>query len=169
MRLPVLISCLMLLAGCQTAAAPVASIPVQFEVTDRANPDQARAMVYVPGQLVEVDPVFDVEVDLVGNDLGNVRLNRMYVTSYTPACDDAPVPELYRTKVIVYPDAVTGAPALPTRLGYRLPLSTRTLMDLGLCNPQRPQTGTVRIHAELAGPDGAPAAADLVIRVGNGG
>lgn len=169
MRFPVLISGLVLLAGCQPAAPPVASIPVQFELTDLANPDHASAMVYVPGQLVEVDPVFDVEVGLVGNDLSNVRLNRMYVTSYTPACDDAPVPEFYRTKVIVYPDAVTGTPASPTRLGYRLPLSTRTLMDLGLCNPQRPQTGTVRIHAELAGPDGAPAAADLVIRVGNGG
>ena len=156
---------LLLLAGCQMPPPVVAASPVQFELTDLSTPDRPNATTYEAGQVVDVGLVFDVDVGLVGPDMTGVRLDRLHVTSYTPNCDGQPVPELYRTKVIVYPEAVTDAPASPSRLGYRLPLSTRTLMELGLCNAQRPQTGLFRIHADLA--NSPPA--DLLIRVNGGG
>lgn len=151
-----LLPLIVLLAGCQMPPSGTAT-PVQFQLTDASGP-----RTYDSGQVVDLGPVFDLDVGLVGPDMAGVRLDRLYVTSYTPECDDAPVPELYRTKVIVYPQAVTNAPASPQRLGYTLPLSTRTLMDLGLCNAQRPQSGLFRLHADLTG---APPA-DLTIRIG---
>lgn len=153
-----LLPLIVLLAGCQMPGTPGVTVPVQFQLTDEFG-----SKTYDAGQTIALAPVFDVDVGLVGPDMAGVRLDRLYVTSYTPECDDQPVPELYRTKVIVYPEAVTDAPASPQRLGYHFPLSTRTLMNLGLCNAQRPQSGLFRLHADLTG---APPA-DLMIRIGD--
>ena len=174
MRPPVrLTSCLiLLLAGCQQAAPQSAALvppaPLTFQVTELADLPYRSSTSYASGQAVDIGPLFDAEISLVGADMTNVRLDRMAVMSYTATCDDVVVPEQYRTKVIVYPDAVTEAVPTPTMLGYRLPLSTRTLMNLGLCNAQRPQTGTIMLHVEVVGPDRPRSSGDLLIRVSNG-
>jgi hypothetical protein len=157
-----------LLAGCQTSPVQVGGpSQVQFEVSDLTNPSHVSSATFHSGAQVDLPTEFNVEVRVVGSDPAGVRSLRARTTAYTSECNGAPVPEPYRTKLIAFPESVTSVPPAPTRLAYRLPLSTLTLMELGLCDPEAPTPGRFDIRALVLNANNVWSRADLAIHVRN--
>jgi hypothetical protein len=156
------------LAGCQAAPGQVAGpSQLKFEVTDVSNPSHVSSAIVQNGAQIDFPMAFNIAVRVVGSDPAGTSNVRFRTTAYTSECNGAPVPEPYRTKLIVFPESVTAPPPAQTRLGYRLPLSTLTLMELGLCDPEAPTPGSFHILATTDHDGHVGSAADLTIRIGN--
>ncbi len=153
-----------LLAGCQASAPPPPS-PVQFQVTNLGDPTQTAPVTAVSGTELDFPAVFDIEVRLTGIDPASVQDLKMLTTAYTPQCNSRPIDEPYRTKVINYPYGVTGAPPTPTSPGFMMPLSSRTLMELGQCVPRMPLGGDVHLQAQLLDSSNVWSRSDLILHI----
>jgi hypothetical protein len=162
-----------ILGGCNAGTKPVAGgASVRFEVTDVRH-DRGSPVIAQNGATLDFPALFSIDVNVVGLDSPGAQRLRVMTTAYIPECNGEPVPKPYRTKLIVFPDAVTSS-ASSNGLVQHWPLSTRTLMDLGLCHdasqPWYPSsvapTGILMIRAQLQDADGAWSESDLTIRVG---
>jgi hypothetical protein len=154
------------LAGCQPAPKPVATAAqLRFEVTDLSDPAHPRTVPAPAGATLDFPLDFNIAVRTVGIDPAGVRTLDVATTSYTPACGAWMVPRIYRTKVIVLPDAVTAEPSTPIRQSFNLPLSTLTLIGIALC--EAPSPTLFHLQARLLNANRAAAGAALTIRIGN--
>jgi hypothetical protein len=154
------------LAGCQgnntQAQAPS---PLQFEVTDLGNPTHPGPVTAPSGSALDFPSVFDLKIRLVGVDPSTVQELRTYTTAYTPECNGRPIRDPYQTKVIVYPYGVTAAAPGPSSPGFQLPLSSRTLMELGQCLPRAPLFGDVYFQARILDANNVWWTSDLTLHI----
>jgi hypothetical protein len=154
------------LAGCQSAPKSAARPPhVQFEVTDLSNPGHPSTVTVHNGTAVYFPILFNIVVRAVGTDPAGVLALQTYTTSYTAHCNEGPIPEIYRTKLIVLPEGVTSEPSTPTRQSYKLPLDTLTLSNIGLC--EAPAPTSFHFQAWVLNANNVSSGSDLTIHVGN--
>ena len=162
-----------ILGGCNAGPRPIAGgASVRFDVTDLGN-RQSSPVTAQNGAVLEFPAWFSIDVKVVGTASPRAQRLRVMTTSYIPECNGEPVPDPYRTKLIVFPDAVTST-AGSNDLIQNWPLSTRTLINLGLCHDASqpwypsivPLMGSFLIRAQVQDADGAWSESDLTIRVG---
>jgi len=163
--LPPLLLATAALAGCQAPTPAATTAQIRFEVTDLSDPDHPRTVPAPAGATLDFPLDFNIAVRTVGIDPAGVRSLDVATNAYTPACGEWLVPRIYRTKVIVLPEAVTAEPATPTRQSFNLPLSTLTLIGIALCDAPSPTL--FRLQARLLNANSAAAGAGLTIRIGN--
>jgi hypothetical protein len=160
--------CVVVVAGCQSPVNVAKTSQVQFEVTDRSDPEHVSTKTVPNGSQIDFPQDFNIEIKVTGSDPAGIRGLLTETTSYVVECNGLPIALPYRTKVLEFPRYVTAVPATPTQLGYKLPLSTLILTAGGWCEPPKPLTGSFHVRALVLDAKNAWYGSDLTVRIGNG-
>lgn len=173
------LACASLVLSASVALAGCAMVPgsapgtasAQFQITDLSNPNM-RPVAAQSGAALRFPSPSSLNVKIIGaGSTGAQRMN-VFVTATVPNCDGQPVPAPYRVKHIVFAQTLNEEAA--NSLTQDWPLSSRTLLLLGLCRdasaPEfpspNPPPGSFRIRAQVQDGSGHWSQSDLTIQIG---